>query len=62
MSVEPGPHCGHVCCNEPHNPLHSHFLDASECLQCGRVRREMEALHAEIKRLSVVIADKEDTE
>lgn len=30
--------CRHVCCDEPSNPFHDHFLPAEQCPSCERVR------------------------
>lgn len=34
MSLEPGPDCGHACCNTRQAPHHDHFLSPEDCPAC----------------------------
>jgi len=59
MSEQPTTTCGHICCDEPNNPFHSHFLDPDSCAQCGRVEAEQEELEMRVRELRATIDEME---
>lgn len=55
--IEHGKHCGHDCCDEPHNPFHDHFLRPDQCNNCIAIGRAREEAVADIKRLHGLISE-----
>ncbi len=60
--IEPAEHCGHSCCNTPHEPHHDHFLTPDECPRCVRIAEGAEVVAAGFKRIGDLLSDAERAE
>lgn len=51
MSEQPDHDCGHICCDEPNDPFHDHFLTADQCGQCRHQHELHRIMVEEFERL-----------